>query len=147
LNLDIKALYFKLIDLISDDDERDLDKKQEHQYKYNDDVTSFNFQIQRLTAAATALPKVTASTTATHKALSHRLSRMKVNLQSTVDAFSREPDTLNSAVIELHSKRLANTKRTLESVYDELLYVDLDDADALFSLHSKLDQLHLDCSL
>ena len=43
--------------------------------------------------------------------------------------------------------RLADTRKALESVYDDLLSLDLDDTDPMFTLHSKLDRLHFDCSL
>ena len=44
----------------------------------------------------------------THKALSHRMSRMEVNLQATVDALSGSSSSLDATAIELHSDRLAD---------------------------------------
>jgi len=72
---------------------------------------------------------------------------MEVNLQATVDALSREPDLLDSTVIELHSEQIANTKKILESVNDKLLFQDFDDTDVLFTLHSYLVSLHFEYSL
>ena len=83
----------------------------------------------------------------THKALSHRMSRMEVNLQATVDALSGSSSSLDATAIELHSDQVADTSKALESVYDDLLSLDLDDTDPMFTLHSKLDRLHFDCSL
>ena len=144
LDSDLKVLHFKLIDLIRDDDERTLDKEQDYLDKHNDDVTSIKLQIQEL-LTATSLPK--SPGVMTHKALSRRMSRMEVKLQATVDGLSGSSSSLDATAIELHSDRLADTKKALESVYDDLLSLDLDDTDPMFTLHSKLDRLHFDCSL
>ena len=112
----------------------------------HDDVTSIKLQIQELLTAA-SLPKSRAPGVMTDKALSRRMSRMEVNLQATFDALSGSSSSLDATAIELHSDRLADTKKALESVYDDLLSLDLDDSDPMFTLHSKLDCLHFDCSL
>ena len=53
LDSDFKSFHFKVIDLIRDDDEKTMDKEQEHLDWHNDSVTRLRLHLQLLVAATT----------------------------------------------------------------------------------------------
>ena len=63
LNSDFKSFQFKVIDLIGDDDEKTMDKEQEHLDRYNDSVTRLRLHLQPLVAATTTAATSTARKT------------------------------------------------------------------------------------
>ena len=61
LDSDFKSFHFKVIDLIRDDDEKTMDKEQEHLDRHNDSVTRLRLRLQPLVAATTTAATSTAA--------------------------------------------------------------------------------------
>jgi len=92
LDTELKALHFQVIDLVSAEDERTLEKEQDYLDKHDNNVTAFKIRFQRLAAAAS---KTEAPTSSTRKMLSRKLSRLDRNLcfiEEVLDSMRERPD-------------------------------------------------------
>ena len=140
LDSDFKSFHFKVIDLIRDDDEKTMDKEHEHLDRHNDSVTRRRLRLQSLVAATT-----TAATSTARKTLA-RMSHVERNLHATADGLGVSGIEHDLSLVELHHEQLINIKKTLASIHDDLLALDLEDDDDLFIQHTKLERLQFDGS-
>ena len=67
---------------------------------------------------------------------------MECSLGITDDALSSTSSDPDVSLWEQHSEQLADYKKELASVYEELVLLDLEEDDDQFILHSKLEKLH-----
>lgn len=77
LDSDFKSLHFKVIDLVKDDDEKTMDKEQEHLDRHNDSVSRLKLRLQSLVTATTRTDTAAASTA--RKTLTRKLSHIERN--------------------------------------------------------------------
>ena len=90
-----------MIDLIRDDDEKTMDKEQEHLDWHNDSVTRLRLHLQPLVAATT-----TAATSTARKTLARKLSHIERNLHVTADGLGASGIEHDLSLVKLHREQL-----------------------------------------
>ena len=104
-------------------------------------VTRLRLRLQSLVAATT-----TAATSTARKTLARKLSHVERNLHATADGLGVSGIEHDLSLVELHREQLIDVKKTLASIHDDLLALNLEDDDDLFIQHTKLERLQFDCS-
>jgi Na+/phosphate symporter len=120
-------------------DEDALDKEQEYLDRHSDAVTALQLRLQKLTSVTAKVHDPTSSTT--YKTLSRKLLRLERNLHTASDDLDAMHDAPDLSLVELHSEQLHDDKKTLSTIYDDILALDLEDDDPLFDRHPEIERL------
>ena len=142
LDADFKSLYFQTVDLIDDKETEELEREQQTLDKHDDDVTSLSVRLQQLIVKHSG-----PGATNARKSLSRKLSRLERSLKAVDEALGAVGEDHDGVpLLEQHREQLADYKKQLTAVYEDLVSLDLDDEDELMVLHVNLEKLQFDCS-
>ena len=142
LDTELRSLHFKVLDLVNAEDEETLDKEQEYLDKHSDTVTAIQLRLQKLTTTKAGNP---ISSTTTYKALARKLLRLERKLRTVSTELDAMRDAPDVSLLELYNEQLIEDKKTLSSIYDAILDLDLNDDDELLNMHPEIERLHFDC--
>lgn len=140
LDSEFKSHHYQLIDLIDFADEEALEQEQEVLDQFDDSVTALTVALQQLISTSSSSP----STSINRKTLSRKLSHLEKKLKSAEKTLSEEHDDVS--FIAQHQEQLADYKRELGAIYEDLLILNIEDSDDLIVLHSRLEELQFNCS-
>ena len=148
---DFKTLHFQVLDVIDENDEEALQKEQDILDQHEDTVSALILRIQNIithspTAHAPTLP-LESTTPDTQKVTARRLSRLELSLKDTeagLDALS--DDHSDSSLLEQYTEQLADHKRELSTIHEDLISLDLDNDHELVTKHVALEKLQFKCS-
>ena len=140
---ELKSIHFSLIDLIDTDDESALEREQDYIDKCDDDVTSFTFCLQRLVTATPASP----ASSVNHKTvMSCKLACLERKLNATQETLHGPLGEADTSLIESHHEQLVSVEKELSTIYDDLLELDPDESDELFTQHTRLEKPQFGCA-
>lgn len=143
LDTDFRALHFQLIDLM-EEDSGEIEQEQDTLDEHDDNIAALSVRLKQLTIKPSGggMPGLEGN----RKALARKLSRLERSLQATDDALSTMSSSDDVSLLEQHAEQLADYKKELASIYEELVPLDLDEEDNLFVLHTRLEKLHFACA-
>ena len=133
-----KTLHLHIVDLI-DEEAEELELEQDILNKHDDNIAALSLRLKQLVSKSKS-PVVAPDNS--KKAPARKLARLECSLGTTDDALSSTSSDPDVSLWEQHSEQLADYKKKLTPVYEELVHLDLEEDDDLFILHSKLEKLH-----
>ena len=141
LDTEFRAHHQALVDLI--DDEEALLTEQNTLDDHDDHVAVLTARIQQLVSACTP-----SSDLSLRKIASRRLSHLQKSLSSVRMAITTSgEEPLDVCLLRQYEEQLSDCKKELADVRNSLLSLDLEEADELSTLQSKLEGEIFDCSL
>ena len=148
---DFKSLHFQVLELIDENDNEALKKEQDVIDQHEDTVAALILRIQKImthTSTAHALtPLIESSTPDPHKMTARRLSRLELGLKNTESGLSvLSEDHDDSSLLEQLMEQLADHKRELSTIHEDLISLDLENNHELVTQHIALERLQFECS-
>ena len=148
---DFKSLHYQVLDLIDESDDEALKKEQDILDQHEDTVAALILRIQKImmhTPTAHALtPPIELSTPDPHKMTARRLSRLELGLRNTESGLSDlSEDHDDSSLLEQFMEQLADHKRELSTIQEDLISLDLENDHELVTQHVDLERLQFECS-
>ena len=148
---DFKSLHYQVLDLIDESDDEALMKEEDILDQHEDTVAALILRIQKImthTPTAHALtPPIELSTPDPHKMTARRLSRLELGLRNTESSLSGlSEDHDDSSLLEQFMEQLADHKRELSTIHEDLISLDLENDHELVTQHVDLERLQFECS-
>ena len=78
--------------------------------------------------------------------ISHKLVRLDRNISVTDEALHGTREEIDVSLVESHREQLVDCKKELAAIYEDLLALDLEDGDELFTQHARLEKIQFGCS-
>ena len=148
---DFKTLHYQVLDVIDENDDEALQKEQDILDNHDDIVAALVLRIQNIithTPSTVHSPMSFGSTI--HDALkvsAHQLSRLELGLNGTDDGLDAlSGDDVDFSLLEQYVEQLADHKRELFTIHEELISLDLDNDHELVLKHIALEKLQFKCS-
>lgn len=143
LGTEFKTHHYSVIELIEEEDE--LVDEQTILDQHDDIVAELETRIQKLISDCSRRSKDPSSP---RNLQSRRLERIDKELSAINKAVdSLDMGTDNTCRLQLHQERIADLRRELAEIRDNLLTMGLDDTDELMRNHGDLDKGIFDCTL
>ena len=144
LDSNFKDLHMEVVDALELDE--DVEAEQVILDKHDDRVSSFTVRLQGLINSSTTTPTVTNERE--RKSLSLKLSRLERSLTATDEAISALPEvTEDLSLVQQYQEQLIDYKKDLATLYDNIVALDPEEDDDLFTLHSRIEKSLFNCSL
>ena len=143
LDREFRSLHFQLIDLL--DDQEDLQVQQETLDHADEDIADLRVRLSEITKSAT--PTTPTTDDRERRTLVRRLAHLDKTLHSVderVTAITGEPD---KHLLKQYKEQLNDIKSNLHDAHNELLELDLEEDNDLYTKHAGLESLLFDCSL
>ena len=139
LDKDFKSLHFDVVDLIDSGATADLEE-QDILDSHDDDMTSLVVRFQQVAAKSS---KSDDMANTRKKSSSRKLSRLEHSLGDTEGTLGAVADDHDDVpLLEQYREQLAQYKKELSTVCDDLVALDLE----VFKSLARLESLHFDCS-
>ena len=135
-------MHLQIVDLI-DEETTMLETEQDALDRHDDEITGLTIHLQKIIAKCSG-PDIIAN----WKVLSHKLSYLECGLKAVGEALSvvREGHD-NVPLLEQYCEQLADCKKWLAAIYEDLVTLDLEEEDDLVVLHAHLEKLLFRCLL
>ena len=147
---DFKTLHYQVLDVIDERDDEALQKEQDILDEHDDIVSTLVLRIQNIithapltTHSPTSLGPVTSDAL---KVTACRLSRLELGLNGTDNGLDALTDDVDSSLLEQYVEQLADHKRQLSTVHEELISLDLENDHELVLKQITLEKLQFKCS-
>ena len=125
-----RELHYEVIDRIDEGDKDTIEAEQVILDKHDDDVAALTFHLESLLVATASVPDI-------RKSLTQKLSRLQVGLRR-IDDLTEEASVEHSVLMQCQEE-VADFKRDLAALYDELITHEIDEGDDLFASHSSTE--------
>ena len=125
-----------------EEDSADLENEHKVLDRHEDDIAATFLRLQCLVTGNHS------GTTNQEKALSRKLSRVERRLRETTETLDGVTEDHKEILplLEQHKEQLADVKRELSVIYEELITIDLPDDHDLVMQHAHLEKVHFDGS-
>ena len=130
LDGEFRELHYEVIDLIDEGGEDTIEAEQVILDKHDDDVAALTVHLESLLVATVSVPDI-------RKPLTRRLSRLQVGLRR-IDDLTEEASVEHSVLMQCQEE-VADFKRDLAALYDELISHEIDEGDDLSASHSSTE--------
>lgn len=143
LDNDFRKVHMQVIDLIDETDNDSLGAEQLIMDSHDDAVANFTVKLESLITTTIVAP--TASTTLDRRPSTRKLARIRTGLNRICHALTSDPPPVKSSLLQYQTE-LADYRRDITALYDELVKLDIGDDDAFFTNHTDLETLLSDVS-
>ena len=141
LDKEFRAAHLEVISAL-DDDSPDLEHEHTVMDKHEDDVSSASLRLQALLK-----PSSPSADTSSTRLPSRKLLPIDRSLKDTEVTLGALDDSHDDVpLLEQHQERLADLKKELYSLYEELIVLDLPDGHESLVQHEALEARLFDCS-
>jgi hypothetical protein len=149
---DFRDMHFRIIDIISEDDEAALIKEQDILDQHEDIVSTSSLRINEI-ITRTALdrsftpPPAGAMLPDVQKTATRRLSRLEYNIKNTEHELGDILDDHDDhSLLEQYAEQLSDYKSQLAAVHEDLILLDNDNDHDLVKQLVVLERLQFECS-
>ena len=141
LDKDFRSAHCRVANLF-EEDSADLENEHKVLDRHEDDIAATFLRLQCLVTGNHS------GTTNQEKALSRKLSRVERRLRETTETLDGVTEDHKEILplLEQHKEQLADVKRELSVIYEELITIDLPDDHDLVMQHAHLEKVHFDGS-
>ncbi len=152
LDKEFRAQHFQLIDYLEEEDE--LSEQQEVLDQTDDDIATMRFRLSQLITWTTPTDpdergrKITDEDERGRRIINRKLAHVERTLQSIHDSVSAlDPEAPDKHLVKQYEEQLNDIKSNLNTTHSDLLSLEIEDTDELYTNHMGLERLLFECSL
>ena len=139
LDSDYKCNHLQIVDLIDERNTEALDGEQEHIDKLDDDVSGFAVRLESLSSSDAPRP-APVTPPLDRRPLTRKLSRVQAGLNRIDGAITPTDPPIKRILLSRYQEEMADYKKDVAALFEELVAMDMDDDDELFTTHSTLER-------
>ena len=142
LDKEFREYHYRLIDLIDEKEEEALRTEQDILDRHDDELADVNVRIKQLITVSSS-----SANSGHRKTISRRLSRLRKSIISAHDDVKLLTSSVDVCLVHHHKECLRTFKTELKDVANDLIIMDLEDSDDLYTSHDQLEEIVLECVL